>query len=337
MALSLYFLVQNLIAWLSIEISTTIYSSESDSFVSLLNQNRSIEYSFNNINYGIYFSVWAELPNSTVISYKNLATFFQVEYLYSFTSYESDLKHIDSKDCSYFEMNEFLQLPYNKANFPANSSNEWRMCVKNQLKMGLFADQVSNGVFNPTLNLQIRPCKNTSVSSKCASEEKINEIIKYTIIQASIPMTNYDFKNQSSIIRRTYKYEYYRIDRNLKKLINLAINPTFLYKDYGLFADDYKLDSINFNPGQQTIDFNSKKEEDDVLFSYSMYISTQNDKYYIRNQKLHEIIGSFGGFISVLLSIGSFICVHINKLLFFNSLMNFAFTFEKDNVVPSKE
>ena len=328
--LALFFLIKTMMAWFSIQVSTTIYSSENHSFISLLNENRSIEYTFDNTNYGLYFAVYATLPDSTVLSYKNLANYFQIDYLYSFTSYDRDLKHIDSKDCNYRESNEFLQLNYDKETLPANSSNEWRMCVKNDIKMGLFSDLESNSVFIPTLNLQIKPCKNSSESSNCENVENIEEMIKYITIQASIPKTNYDFKNQSSIIKRNYKNEYYKLDRSLKKLIYFEINPTFLYKDYGFFTDDYILDSINFNPGQQTIDLNSKNEEDNILFMYTLYISTQSDKYYIRNQKLNDIIGILGGLISILLSIGSFLCININKLLFFNSLMNFAFIFEKD-------
>ena len=323
---SCYFLINQLLDWFQVVISTTINSSENFSVAGLLNDNTTIEYTLDSKNYALYFGVWATLPDLTQLSYQKLERYLTIEYRYSETGYELAQTSIQSIDCNVRAQNEFLNLDYDKNEIPENMTNPWKICVKNPFRMGLFPDQESSEVYNPTLYLQIRECRNSTENDNfCASIEDIKEMIKYITVQPSIPKTIYDFKNQSKPIKRLYRYETYSLDFGLKKYIANEINPTYLYKDFGFFNDDYRLDSINFNSGQQTIDFKIKKDEDSVLFEYAIIIAYQTDKYYIRNEKLNNIIGRFGGMINVLYAIGSILCIYINRILFTNSLINLAF------------
>ena len=336
-AISIYFLIKQFIGWFQVDVSTIINSSENFSVASLLNENRSIEYNIDYSNYGIYFSMYATLPDLPEFSYKKLEKYFKIEYKYSFSSTVSDQIEIESEDCNERKINDFLKLNYYQAKITEDMSNPWRICVKNPLKMGLFPQLENAEVFVPSLYLQIKPCQNSSLNKNfCASTDEIKEMKKYITVQSSIPKTIYDFKNQSNSIKRLYKYEVYNLDLHLKKVIKTEVNPTFLYKDCGLLNDDYILDSINFNPGQQSIDFNSKDENENVLFEYQISISYQIDKYYIRNQKLNETLGSFGGMISILYHMGSLICLYINRILFTNSLIYLAFNVgdKTNNVIP---
>lgn len=337
-AASFYFLIKLLLDWFQADVSTTINSSENFSVAGLLTNNITIEYTLDYKNYAIYFGIWATLPDLTELSYKELEKYFTIEYKYSETGYGLSQSSIESIDCNVREQNEFLNLDYDREEIPENMTNPWRMCVKNPLKMGLIPDQESSTVYNPTLYLQIRECRNSTKNNNfCASIEEIREMIKYISVQASIPKTIYDFKNQSKPIKRLYRYETYSLDFGLKKYIANEINPTYLYKDFGLFNDDYRLDSINFNSGQETIDFKLKNEEDSVLFEYGIIIAYQTDKYYLRNQKLNDIIGSFGGMINVLYTIGSILCIYINRILFTNSLINMAFKIDYDPIQNSRK
>lgn len=326
MALALFLLAKQFISWFEMDVSTTINSTENFSVTSLLNENRSVEYDLDYSNYGVYFVLWAALPNLTEIPYKELERYFKIEYKYSPTGYPIHQIDIESEDCNVRKINDFLNLEYNKTIITEEMANPWRVCFKNPIKMGLRAYPENSVVLIPTLFLHIKQCRNSSLNNNvCASFEEIQEMKKYIQIQSSIPKAIYDFKNKSNLIKRVYKNEYYYLDLNLKKNIKTELNPTFLYKDWGLLNDDYRLDSINFDVGQQTIDFNSKNENDDVLFEYVIHFSFQNDKYYIRNQKLNEMLGSFGGMISILYSIGSFLCFYINRILFTNSLIALTF------------
>lgn len=325
MAICFYFFVLQLKGWINMENSQTIYSNENFSVQSLLNDNKTIEYTLDNFNYNIYFVVRAEFPNGSMILFQNLTKYFDIQYKYK-TPYNVKYDPIESVPCNVRSANDFLRLSYKPDDIPINKSNPVRMCVKEPISMGLMTEKKTHTVWRPALSLQIKPCKNsTNTSSECASENEIKEIMKFISIQASIPKTIYDFKNRTNPIQRMFKYEFYRLDWNLKKSFLYEINPTFFYHDVGYFSDDYQFDNLNFNPSQQTIDINSKT--DDYLFQYDIVTSFQVEKYFIRNQKLNDILGSFGGIINLLYTIGNFICFYMNYFLFMRSLLKTTFKF----------
>jgi hypothetical protein len=324
-----------LLGWSNMNNLTIINSSENFSIVGLLNENRSIEYNLSYSNYGIYFSLFAHFSNSSELSYKNLEKYFKIEYKYSRTGYDNDKLDLESEECNERKINEFLNLDYNKTKVTETETNPWRICIKDNLNMGLLTEKKMETVFTPAIFLEVKQCKNTTENNNsCASFEEIKEIRKFITIQSTLPKTIYDFKNQSNLIKRVYQVENHNLDLNLKKIIKTELNPTHLYKDWGLFYDNYKLDSTNFNQGQQTIDFDTKDEKDELLFQYQIYFSYQIDNYFIRNQKIHEILGSFGGIISIFYSLGNFLCFYINRILFTNYLVYLAF---KINNTKSKE
>ena len=326
LAISFYFLVKQFISWYNLEAANIISSIENTSAPSLVNDNRTIEYNFDHKNYLIYFSINAWLQDSSVLSYKELNKYLDIKYYY--TVDWINIEMLESEDCNIREINEFLNLAYDENELPENATNHRQMCIKAPMRMGMFPNLEMSDVEISTFMMQIRKCQNTTENNNsCAPIEEIQNNIKYVTVQATIPNTVYDFKNQSSPVKRTYKYEFYSLDLRFSKIISTNLNPTFLYKDYGLFDDDYRIDSINFNPGQQNIDFNSVNEDDPILFNYQLWISDQKNIYYMKNQKLNDIFGNFGGTTSVLFSIGSYICMSINEFLYINSLLNVAFKF----------
>ena len=195
------------------------------------------------------------------------------------------------------------------------------------------ATELDRGTVNThSLGLKVKQCINSTENDNfCAQIEEIQQMIKYVTIQASIPKAIYDFKNKTRSIKRMYKDEIFLLYWNLKKILFTEINPTFLYKDYGFFSEDYVFDSVNFNPTQAVFDVNSKTEEN-VFFYYQILTSFQIEKYYIRNQKLNDIVRSFGGIVNVLYTIGNIICVYLNRFLFVNSLVNLAFNINFENL-----
>ena len=205
LAVSFYFLIKQFLDWFQVNVSTTVNSSESFSVSKLLNDNLSIEYTLDQKNYAIYFAIYASFPNEDDRNYKELDKYFTIEYLYSERGDVSTQKSIESIDCNVRAQNEFLNLYYDTDEIPENMTNPWRMCVKNTLRMGLFPNQELNDLYTPTLNLQIRECRNSTKNNNfCASVNDIKEMMKYVTVQATIPKTIYDFKNQSQPIQQMY-------------------------------------------------------------------------------------------------------------------------------------
>lgn len=332
----LYLLCLQLVGWKNIDNSTIIYSTENFSVTSLLNNNRSIEYILNNDNYNIYFAVWANLPDGNELNYLDLAKYFKIQFKYSPTGYEIDAFNIESETCNTIAQNNFLGLVYDDS-IKSDDVNEFQMCIKNPYKMGLMGDVTSQTVFSPSILFEINKCRNNSKIHKfsCASEEEIQQIIKYVTIQASIPKTIFDLKNKTFPIKRIYKYEDYSLDSNLIKRLRNEIDPTYLYKDFGYLFDDYILDSLNFNPNQPTININTKDSDSNILFQYAITSSFQIEKLYVKNQKLNEMLGSYGGLINLLYTIGNLICYYINSYFLSKSLLKLAF--QSDSQPKSKK
>lgn len=326
--LVLYFFISQILSWVNIENSTTITSKENYTVQSFLKANRSVEYIWDSSNYNVYFALIGYLSNGEILSYRELSKYFSLEYYYSSDGYDSYEK-IESEPCNMRKSYDFLLNDYDREHTSENEINNYTTCVKNPLIMGLRKDPNMKVILRPVLSFQIRKCKNGSAII-CASEDEIKEMIKYVSVQVSIPQTIYDFTNKTSPIKRLYNFEFYYLDWNLKKNIGYEINPTYLYKDQGIFSDDFKFDSINFNPGYKTIDINSK-DDSDVLFGYEFSVSFQSDIYYIRNEKFNNLLGRFGGWINIIFKIGSFLCSYFNNFFFTKALINACFKFRQDS------
>jgi hypothetical protein len=326
-----YFLVTQIISWMNSEYPTIIYSNENYNIQNLLSSNQSYFYNLDNQNYNIYFVVKSEFPNQT-LSYQELSNYFQIEY-----AYVSDVDYIqiESEPCNVRTSYEFLMSPYDKEKVPQDQTNKFRMCVKNPLKMGIFPDLKRNVVKRPLLSFQIKMCQNKTNFLNCASKEEIINIMTRTSIQVSLPTTVYDFKNNTNQIKRMFQNEFYYIDANLAKIITSEITPSYLYKDIGIFVDQYTFENVNFSPTQKTHDFNTNSE---ILFKYDIVFSMKADKYYIRNQKLNDILSNFGGMINLLNRIGGFICLFFNKYFLNKSLIKFIFNIDniENDVDPNK-
>lgn len=63
------------------------------------------------------------------------------------------------------------------------------------------------------------------------------------------------------------------------KKFRYDVNPTFLYKDMGLFHDVYEFQNVNFNPSQEIVDMNTRTSDNPILFQYDLFISNRNILY----------------------------------------------------------
>lgn len=338
LSLSFYILLSQIMSWLNLENSSITHSVENFSVQNLLHQNRSLEYNLTNMNYNIYFVVRADLPNGTILRNGQLSRYFTINYKYT---EDADTmvgyKIIETEPCNVKEANNFIMLEYDESLITNNKTNSNRMCVKDSFIMGLKTDLEKQNVKRPGLSFQIGQCNDRSKNSiPCASESEIKEMMKYIIVQASIPQTLYDFKNNTQTIKRMFKYEIYRLDWNLKKLLIYDINPIYLYKDHGYFTDDYLFDSINFNPYQQTFDINSKNT-DEIIFQYDFRMSMQIEKYFIRNEKINRIMSDFGGMINFLYTMGYLLCFYLNRTFFIRTLVRSTFKIKSHNSKKIKQ
>ena len=262
-------------SWMNMEISTAVKTTENNVALDLLKANKSIEYNLTHDNYYIFFSVYAFLPDFTVLNYQDLQKYFTIEYFYTYKD-EPEVK-LETENCKANAISKFLDSE-NDGGFLEDKI--WSICIKDPLKMGFVSDSAKQTYYVPILKFRVKSCSNTTVSFdpitqtmkvtnnslECASTEKIKEMMNYVMVQASIPNTIYDFKNLTRPIQRIYKDQYFNLDWNLKKMFITEISPNYLYKDVGLFTDNYNLDSLNFNPSSFMTDISWKGDQMGYLY-----------------------------------------------------------------------
>ena len=322
-------------SWLNAEKCTPIYSMENHSVRNILDQNLTIQYTLQNENYNIYFSVNAILSEKT-LGYKDLSKYLIIEYKYSKTGNDVDFVPLEYESCNSRTQNEFLGLNYDKEKVPVNKTNDFQMCIKYPFSLGLQAQPANQMVWLPILSFEIKECVNTTENNFfCASEKEIQDMIQYVTVQASIPKTIYDFKNKTEPIKKMFQYQIFYLDWNMKLRLVSEINPSYLYKDFGIISEDYYFQNVDFNAEKPVLNVRTKNQENKLLFQYQIRLSFQVDKYFLRNQKLGDILGSFGGILNIILSFGGVIAFFINQHLLLNTLINSAFNFVRNPTIMS--
>ena len=155
-------------------------------------------------------------------------------------------------------------------------------------------------------------------------------MIKITFIQTSLPNTVYDFKNYKKPQKNNYDYHYTFLDKSLVKTYYNYLTTTNLYIDDGLFSEDYNIVSTNFNP---SIDYdpNVRQLGGDPLFQLIITLSFNTQNYYLRNQKINEILGNLGGLINAIFLAGKFFCMTYNSFYMRFKIVNATFTYSGSN------
>ena len=299
-------------SWLNKEKMTIIPSSISYSSVELLARNQNYEYDFNYQNYYIYWVITAILPNGTAMNTQQLKNYYNYAVIYrSVTNVEEVMT---TEPCKIDYQDIFLGLDEEKIKNDAGNIAPNRICIKDHFKMGLFLNQNISSVLRPAFYFNIFKCVNsTGNNNSCASQQAIDDIIKYTYVQTSLPLTVYDFNNVKKSQKNVYDYQYTYLDKLMSKYYLYQLTPTLLYIDDGIVSEDYHLQSINFNPN---LNYDpSIKNPEDPLLTVAFGLNLNFQIYYLKNMKLNEIAGNLGGLINAIFLVGRLFCLSYNSLV----------------------
>ena len=306
-----YTLIGVILSWMNREKMRVITSELSLSISQILDKNENYKYELSYNNYNIYFSVRAFLPNGTTLINQQLRKYFT----YNFYLIDEKLQKvpINYEYCKTDNYDIFLGKDKETIKRDQNKTNQNRLCLQNSVILGLFADPKLQVVHQPELHFSIKPCVNSTENrNMCSTQNEIHNIIKYTNIQASIPITFYDFQNAKNPQKNYYDYKFIDLDEALSKSYKNYLIPTLLYTDYGLINDEYRLEGTTFNPD---IFYDSKiRQNDDYLFDFSFMVSPNLQMYYQKNLKVNELIGSLGGIINAIFLLGKFFCSFYNSV-----------------------
>ena len=149
---------------------------------------------------GLFFSV---LPNGTQIPGIYLKNYFTYKITYLDENLNS--KELLTEPCKIDQQDIFLGFDQTKIEQDAGKTSVYRICIKNNYKMGTFPNNTRSTVLQPYIYFSFFQCVNsTDNKNSCAAQEAIDEMIKYTTVQATVPTTLYDFKNTKKSQKNVY-------------------------------------------------------------------------------------------------------------------------------------
>lgn len=311
-----YFFAPILKTWMNQQTLITIPATVNYSVKQLIQENKPYEYDISYKNFYVNFIIKALLPNGTTLINEELKSYITFRYVYDDIFSKENL--LDYEICNVKKENIFLGLDEQEnsdsiENGNDNENNPNRLCIANSFKMKIVPDIEKKKINSTQFFFQIYKCENSSSNSNsCATNEEISNIIKYIEIQAYIPKTIYDFQNVLSPKTRIYDLQIFTLEQNIK-IYNYSLVPTLLYTDQGWINEDYFLDQTDFNGNIASESFRVN-ENQNLLFRYNFLIGYTFQIYYRRNQKINEVIGSFGGIINVIFLLGKIICATHNML-----------------------
>jgi len=318
--------VISLIRWQNGQNLQTISSLQSFTAMELLETNQSFIYEMDSSNFYPYFSMFADFLNGTTLNYEILQPFFTQSF--SYIDFNGAETQIDFEKCLNRNIAAFLMIDYDNSGPDYNKTTNYTVCLKDNttLQMGLEVDSDQTALTSPSLVYRISKCQNSTENNNfCASEDEIAHIMKFIVVQTSIPKSIYDFNNPMNPRKRSYDNRFYKLDYSLTKTLNVALFPAFVYLDHGMIEEEYDCETIDFNMEYLNYDLNSRGQSNDILFEQHLTIGLTQQAYYRKNEKLNSILASFGGIINLLFLIGRFICNFYNRMILKYQLINIAF------------
>ena len=289
------------LSWINKEKMNLIPSAVNLSVIELLAKNQSYEYTFDYENYYFYIVIRGYLNNGRALT--NLQLRRHLTFNFSYVNQNHETVLLDYENCKTQHNDIFLGLDQQTIYNDINKTNPNRICLKDPVKMGLFADIKLQTVWQTEIIFTVYQCENsTQNNNSCASLEEINQVIKTTKVQVSVPNTIFDFQNVKKPQKNVYDLKVTNLDQDLVKNYKNMLIPTFLYTDHGILEDDYVLEQTNFNPNYF---YDPKiRQKNDPLFIFDSFLNFNFQIYYRRNQKINEIIAYLGGIINVIFIAG---------------------------------
>ena len=318
----LYMFILNLFAWSDLTNLQIIPSSISLSPSGLASQNKSIEYQFDYQNYNIYFALYYAGVDGTFLNSQQLERYFVQKIKY--WDRNSVYSELEFEFCNKSKTDAFLNLDQDVINNDHNKTSSVSICIKNPFTMGLFPNK--GLIYNPSLTYSVSKCKNTTENGfSCATEEEITNILSGIYIQISTPKTIFDFAQTSTPRKRTYDFEFPKIQYDVHQTQTANLYAIYVNTDHGLVSEYYEPDSLDFNV-DKIIDQNYiRNPDDDVFVEFSIQMSYSQHNYYRKNIKIKDILSSLGGILNLLVLLGKIVCDNYNSIIYINQIIEKSF------------
>ena len=301
----------------------TISSWKNYNIHDLLKANQSYSYDIDYKNFNIYFVLYYNVGKGKNMLFQSLERYFIQKLRYS--DKETIIRDIELEPCVKKNLNIFLLDSYNESDI---SRTNTAVCIKSDTKLSLdlLADVQNGRIITTFLEYSVEKCQNSTANNfSCASEQEIMEMLPGIYIQISLPKSYYDFKDIKNPRKRTYDFQFFKLDANSIKSFEQKFLPIYLYTDKGIINDDYKLDSIDLIPNERLSNSFARDLNDNRFLVFGLYLQFDKEIFYRQNDKLQKLVANFGGLINIFFIIGKLFSTTFNYLKLKHKLINSSF------------
>ena len=322
-AVFFYLVMINIISWKNNAYLTTISSIQSYSIQEIAKSGENWNYTFDYHNYYPSFTLVAFFPDGSYRNHSYLEKYFEQSFIYYDNNSVGHM--IEGEPCSKSKQSIFLEENIEISDIEVNKTVTSLWCIKDPLEMGVFIEKTTGTIHTPTFDYVVTKCVNTTGNgNSCAPEEDIELMTLYTFVQVSLPKSVFDFSKANNPRKRTYDTQSYGLDNGMIKNYMNQLSPVFLKTDYGIFDEDYKLDSVDFNLGKSSYQTKIRTPDYPVFFTYAVQFGFEQNTFYRRNMKFKEMMANIGGIMNILLLLGKAICYTYNSKLFHKKIINYS-------------
>lgn len=326
--LAIFFFISLLLQWRNFDKVKIVQSSDLKTSFEFLAENKNYTYELTYSNYYPKFAMYLNFMNTTILPFNEINRYFKLNAK-KMDIFGNSL-NLQVEACKFTLEKTYLKKEY-LIDKEEDDNQIFYQCLQDSVNISIKPNQTMKAPILELIHFSIDYCQNSSTNNNsCSSLEEIHKYAKYLFLDVWVPKTNYDFRNIKDPRTRSYDIYYYTLDPELSKLIMINVVPTHLFKDKGLFTEDYEEDEIYFDIEHFHYDTLTRKySEESSLFAIEFILSMGTKSYYLVNYKWNDILGNLGGTLNILLLIGKLICGFYNYLLIQHLIVTYTFSLNK--------
>ncbi|EGR30575.1 hypothetical protein IMG5_129090, partial [Ichthyophthirius multifiliis] len=182
-----------------------------------------------------------------------------------------------------------------------------------------------------TLEFSIKICNQNDTSQKCSSQQKIDQLLEYSVFAAYFTDKIINPTNLYQPFTNIAKDMFWPISNKIGKEITIYMRNYYIESDIGVISSDVivQQNALFQYQTEQTL-FKGKLEGEFVRFVIRFEKGKQS-RYYRSYKKIQDVLANVSGVTDLLMVIGAIICIPFSQLDLNKELVNEVYSFEKTN------
>lgn len=278
-------------------------------------------------------------PDELVLDKTNWEFFFGLQYnntLYIDESiYQIKAKMLTFQNTDFISRDIHIE-PCNNSSFTDSNSKLFSLynfkgswCISKNQTDTIMLNKVWGQENFSYIELSLWPCKNTTLSKICASEEIINQYLKIGVFSIYTSYYNIKTINHTNPFTTVIYNDFFPVSKNTLTHAFIFLMHSEMNTDEGMIFQNMKTLS-KFSIDRAKYNYYSDSESDNRFLKFQFELSNLKRITTRRYIKLQEVLAQIGGIMKFLMIIGSFINFLVSNILIKEYLVNLFYDLETE-------